>query len=188
MGVRKALTLGYRLNIPALLAGIIILYIIYKGEPWWILTAVGEIPTFKAEVAPYIINIVILNKLVYAPIITYIILSGYLTYLLVGIATIIGSLMPRKEISKSLIGYRALTIPILSLVTIYIATIFVERVLGIKIPFIGYSTLIYSIPYQGSLIKTTTPMQAFFTDSYYLAIIAGILGVIGKLVAGVKEE
>jgi hypothetical protein len=118
MGVRKALTLGYRLNIPALLAGIIILYIIYKGEPWWILTAVGKIPTFKAEVAPYIINIVILNKPVDAPIITYIVLSGYLTYLLVGIATIIGSLIPSREISKSLIGYRSLTIPVLSIVTV----------------------------------------------------------------------
>lgn len=188
MGIRKALTLDYRLNIPALLAGMIILYITYKGGAWWVLTAVGSIPTFKAEVAPYIINIVILNKPVNAPIITYIVLSGYLTYILVGIATIVGAFIPRSEISKALIGYRTLTIPVLSIATIYIATIFVERTLGIKIPFIGSSILTYTIPYQDSIIKTYTPIQAFLTNSYYLALISGVLGVVGRLASGHKED
>ena len=178
------ITLRNKFNIPAFIAGVIIIYIVYSHDPWWILTAVGDNPTFYAYVAPYMIDISILGNPINLPVIHYITLSGFLTYLAIGLACIIGAFFPSKDWSKSLIGYRALIVPIVTMITLYIGLTFARNYVDVNIPLVGSKIIIYKLHYGNTVINTYTQMKSIFTDTFYLAIIAGALASIGRIVSG----
>ena len=186
--VRRLLVPKNRINIPGLIAGILILYILYTNEPWWTLKAIGENPTFQALVAPYRIEIEIMGKPVDSPIIHYTVLAGKITYLLMALTTITASLIPGKQWSKSLIGYRALTMIIFTVATLYIGLYTIKNTLAITLPLTGTAETIYKLPYETGTIQVYTPVKAEFTTTFYLAITATILAVIAKTLIKKKEE
>lgn len=184
MSLRNILVPKGKVNIPAILAGILILYIVYSGGDWWIVYAIGEKPTFTAYIAPYNIDISILCKKVIVPIIPYIELSGFLTYLFIGIACIVGGVIPGRELSKALVGFRALTLPIITIITIYIGLIAARSYVNVDIPLIGETVIQLQIPYGTQAISTYTPIRSGFTVTYYITLVAGVLAVLGRLVTG----
>jgi|Deesub1362A_J573_1020465.scaffolds.fasta_scaffold00008_166 hypothetical protein len=186
--MRNILIPGNKVNIPALAAGILILYILYTNEPWWTLTAVGENPTFKALVAPYRIEIEIMGKPVDSPIIHYITLSGTISYLLIGLSSIAAAFLPQKPWSKSLIGYRAITMIIFTVATLYISLYTIKNMLGITLPLIGMAETTFKLPYETGTINIYTPVEAYFTQTFYLALIAAILAAIARTLTGKEEE
>lgn len=187
MSVRNILVPGDRVNILALIAGALILYMLYLDGAWWTIYAVGDNPTFTAIVAPYKIGISILGKPVNVPIIPYVELSGFLTYLFIGLGCIIGGLIPNKEISKSLIGFRALSIPIITIFTIYLGLSVAKNYVNVAVPIFGSTELQLQIPYRSNVIKTYTLVNAEFTYTYYIALTAGILAALGRILTGKKE-
>ncbi len=182
----KILTLNNRFNIPAFIAGVIMLYILYSDSPWWFLKAVGEKPTFEAYIAPYHIQIFILGKPIEAPIIYYAVLSGYLIYLLTGLLCILGSFYPGKGWSKSLVGYKGLIIPLATIITIYISLYAIRSYMNIDILLIGKGIIRFNLSYDSNIIRTSTEYVAGFTYTFYLALIAGVLSLIGRL--SIKTE
>ncbi len=186
--IRKILVPGNKLNIPALIGGLIVIYIVLYGGPWWTLTATGANPTFKVGVAPYQIYIEILGKPVDIPILKYLILSGYLSYLAIGLLSVIGSFLPSKEISKALIGYRAIAMKIFTVITLYLSLIAVKNMLKVDIPLIGSTVMNFKLPYEAGVINVETPIEAGFTLTFYIAVTAAILLLIGKLLSGKQKN
>ena len=186
--IRKILVPGNKLNIPALIGGLIIIYIVLYGGPWWTLVAMGANPTFKAGVAPYQIYIEILGKPVDIPIFKYLILSGYLSYLVIGLLSIIGSFLPSREISKTLIGYRAIAMKIFTVITLYLGLIAVKNMLKVDIPLIGTTIMNFKLPYETGVINVETPIEAGFTLTFYIAVTAAILLLIGRLLTGKQKN
>lgn len=186
--VRNILVPMNRVNIPALVAGILILYILYTGAPWWTLTALGESPTFKADVAPYLISIEILDKPVDSPILKYIMLSGMISYLLIGVTCLAAAFIPDREWSKPVIGYRAIIMIFLTLTTLYFGLYMVRRLIGVSLPFYGTATALFKFPYETGTINVYTPVKAVFTQTFYLAVIAAILAAIGRILTGKSGE
>ena len=184
----KILTLNNRFNIPAFLGGILILYVVLSKSPWWVLEAVGERPTFSAYVSPYLININILGKPLEAPILYYAVVSGFLVYTLTGITCIIGAFYPKKRWSKTLIGFRGFIIPLFTTVMLYITLLMAKNYLNTDIPIVGRGVLEFSISYGGGDIHTYTTFIADFTNTYYIAVIAGILTLVGRLITGAERE
>lgn len=182
--IRKILILGNRVNIPALIGGLITIYIALYGGPWWTLNAVGANPTFKAGIAPYQIYVELLGNPVNIPTLKYIILSGYLTYLAIGLLAVIGSFIPEKEVSKALIGYRAIIIKIFTVIIIYIGLIAVKTIFKIDIPIIGSTIVSFKLPYETGVINVETPVEAGFTMTFYIAVVAASLLAIGRLLSG----
>ncbi len=176
------LILGDRINLPAFIGGLIFLYVLFEGEAWWIIKGLGENPSFYASVAPYNIDITILGKPVYVPIIEYIVLSGYISMLWVGISTTIASFIPRKKLSSYLLGYKPVLMTFGFLISIYMGVTIAETYVGITIPVMGESTLYMEIDTQYGPINVYTPSKAYFTSSYFIVLIASILIAIGKAI------
>lgn len=186
--MKRVLLLGGKVNILAIVAGILMLYILYTGEPWWILTAVGDNPTFGAEIAPYKIVIEIMDRPVDIPLINYMVLSGYITYLLIGVVSIIGGLTAKYGWSEKLLGYRALIMIVATIGSLYLGLFAVENMIGIQLPFIGMDTILFQYPYQGETINIFTVVSSGFTDTFYLALVAAILVTIGKILVRKSYE
>ena len=186
--VRKYLVPSNRINILGLMAGIIILYILYTNQPWWVLSAIGDKPTFKAAIAPYLINIEILDKPVNSPIIKYVVLSGTITYLLTGILCILSSFLPNKPWSKNIIGYRPLVMLILTLTTLYIGLHMVRNMVGVTLPYYGTAITLFQLPYETGTINVYTSVKAEFTRTFYIAVVAALLATCARIVIGISEE
>ena len=176
------LILGGSINLPAFIGGIIFLYILFMGETWWVIKGLGENPSFYASVAPYNIEIIILGKPVYVPIIEYIVLSGYISMLWVGISTIIASLIPRKKLSSYLLGYKPVLMAFGFLLSVYIGVSIAETYVGVAIPMIGETTLYMEIDTQYGPINVYTPSIAYFTPSYFMVLVASILIALGNVI------
>jgi len=173
-----------RVNIFALVSGIIIIYITYTGEPWWVIRAIGVNPTFYANIAPYKIEINIMDRGVDIPILKYITLSGLLSYQYTGLKNLLGSVIPWRRIRKYFIGVSPIMAPLIMILTLYLALSMVNMNMGISIPIVGESTMILNIASDGPIIKVYTNTSSSFTPTYILSLVAGILGVIAKIIEG----
>jgi len=136
-----------RINLPALFAGIIFIYVALKRDYWWIAKSIGDKPTFFAGVAPYRIDIMILGKDVVVNGLPYIELSGFLTCVVVGVLALIGAFLPKKDLSKSMVGFRPLIIPVVIVISVYIGVMVAGRMIGTRIPFLGSSPIIFTLHY-----------------------------------------
>jgi hypothetical protein len=171
-----------KLNIPGLIGGLMVIYLVLFMEPWWVLRAVGEDPSFYAYISPFKIDIGIMGRTVDIPLLKYVVISGLLTYLWIGITSVIASLFPSRNFSRPLLGFRALIITLSIFITLYIGLRVARNYVDVTLPLIGTETLVMTIPYQDANIVITTPVEAYLTQAYYLMLVASILIAIGKII------
>jgi hypothetical protein len=191
LGVVRALSLNYRVNLLGLASALLLFYTALSNKPWWTMSggAVGG-QSFLAEVSPFSIVVEILGKPVEVPILPYLTLAARLTILLAAASILIASSLATKPWSKPLMNVRGLILPILFLATLYLGLSLAGSYVGVNLPLVGESTLEYVV-HAGELnITTKTPMEAGFTQEYWLALAAGVVSAFGKAVHGriVKTE
>lgn len=186
MSLSKKLTLGYKLNILGLLAGVMLLYVSLSGKPWWVLIGGSmEEPTFLAEVSPFKVNIAILGKTVLIPMLPYLNLAATLSLLIASTGIIIGSLSISRDWSKPLISLKGLGIPLIFLATLYFGLQATQTYVGASIPLSGGFNLVYNIPYGDAIITSQTPSRTLIAPEYWIALTAGILSLIAKIIHGI---
>lgn len=185
MGIIRALSLNYRVNLLGLASALLLFYTALSNKPWWTMTGgtVGE-QTFLAEVSPFNIVVEILGKPVEVPILPYLNLAARLSILLAAAMIFIGSLLAMRAWSKPLMNIRGLLLPIFFLAGLYFGLSLAGSYVGVSLPLAGESTLEYMIHSGEFKIATETPVVAAFTQEYWLALAAGIVSVLGKAVHG----
>lgn len=169
-----------RVNIAAILSGILFLYVLYSGDYWWVSYGVGAKPTFVAGVAPYRIDIVVLGRDVDIPAIPFIELSGLFTYIYVSIACLLAGFFPRHRYLRTLVGFRTILVPMVTHLTIYIGVFAVANLFGLNIPFVGESVVTMKFFVEGYDIVSETPVASRFTDTFYLVVLGGILALFAR--------
>ena len=181
----KTLTLNYRFNLLGLASSLLLFYTALSNSPWW--TVAGGLEgerTFSAEVSPFNIAVEILGKPVTIPILPYINLAARLSILLAAATILLGSLLAKKPWSKPLMSLRGLTLPILFLAGLFMGLNLAKSFVGVGPPLVGKFTLEYSIPYAGRNIATETLVETTLTQEYWIALAAGILSALAKIVQG----
>jgi len=185
LGIVKALSLNYRVNLLGLASALLLFYTALSNKPWWTITGGSEGEcTFSAEVSPFNIAVEILGKPATVPILPYLNLAARLSILLAAATILIGSLLATKPWSKPLISVRGLILPILFLAGLFIGLSLAGPYVGVSLPLTGEFTLEYAIHYGELNIATETPAVATLTQEYWIALAAGIISAFGKAVHG----
>lgn len=182
MGLCRYLAPGRRLNLVAVASGMVFLYVVLVGDYWWVSTGVGGKPTFMAGVAPYRIDIIVLERDVDVPAIPFIEASGLLTYLYISLGSILAGLFPGHRYIRRLIGYKAILAPLVTAISIYLGVLAAGNFFGLPIPYVGYSVVRLRFFAEGMAITTETPVYSGFTEAFYLVVVASVLALAGKLV------
>jgi len=179
--IQKILTLNNRVNIPALISGVIVLfYTMLLQEPWWIVKSEDNY-TLIISYAPYKICCLILGRPVYIPIADYLSISGLLVFTLISILLIIGALIQNKNLAEILIGYRCFLIITLVPIILYTSLLCISIFAQISLPLVGSREVNWTIFLDNKPIKVTLLVSSEFTYVFYIMIICAILSLIGKL-------
>jgi len=185
LGIVKALSLNYRVNLPGIASALLLFYTALSNRPWWTITGgLGDVQTFSAEVSPFNIAVDILGMPLTVPILPYLNLAARLSILLAAATILVGSLLAKKPWSKPMMSVRGLVLPILFLAGLFIGLSLAGSYVGVSLPLTGEFTLEYAIPYGEFNIATETPAAAALTQEYWIALAAGIISAFGKAMHG----
>jgi len=183
MPVSRALTFDGRLNVPALLGGLIAVYLAVRRDPWWVLTSLGQSPTLKVVLSPYLINVEILGRPLTSPIFTCLTTSGLLTVLLAGTTAVVGSMLTTRPWSKRLLGFSMLSITAIFMVSLFVTIKLAESMVGISIPIVGEGEITFSTTYGSTRILAITPVEAELDVGFHLAVVSSALILLGRYLA-----
>jgi len=168
-----------------LASAILLFYTALSNKPWWTMAGgLGGEHTFSAEVSPFNIAVEILGKPATVPILPYLNLAARLSILLAAATILLGSLLAKKPWSKPLISVRGLMLPILFLCGLFIGLNLAGSYVGVSLPLTGEFTVEYAIHYGELNITTKTPAVATLTQEYWIALAAGIISALAKVVHG----
>ncbi|MBO3810289.1 MAG: hypothetical protein FGF50_11955 [Candidatus Brockarchaeota archaeon] len=185
MGITKLLSLNYRLNVPGFIAAFMLFYIVSSDKPWWRMSGgLGEQRTFSANVSPFAVAVEILGKPVTVPIIPYLTLAARLSIILTATAMLVGSLLVKKTWSKPMMSIRGLILPILFLLGLYIGLRVAGSYIGVDLPLTGGFDLSYTIHHGELSINVLIPTVAGFTEEYWIALTAGIVSALARVIHG----
>lgn len=182
MRLTYALSLKYRINTLGILSALLFFYISLSNKPWWTITGGlnGE-HSFSAEISPFTFEAQILGKPLTLPIMPYLILASKLTMLLAAATILTGSFLPTKPWSKPLMSIRGALLPIIFPIGISIGLQMVRSYTGMDIPIVGNFTLNYSISHDHQSISTHTPSTTALTPEYWIALAAGAIAVLARI-------
>jgi hypothetical protein len=93
-------------------------------------------------------------------------------------------LLTNKPWSKPLISLRGLILPVLFLAGLFILLNLARSYANVSLPLIGRSTIEYTINYGGLRIDTETAVEAALTQMYWIALTAGALSALAKVLHG----
>jgi hypothetical protein len=96
----------------------------------------------------------------------------------------VASILVKKSWSKSFISLRALWTSLLFFISIYIGLTALQRIMDISIPLYGQSLLTYTFPIQSLAFTVEVSTQAYFTTTFELALIGGILAIVARIIHG----
>jgi hypothetical protein len=185
MKITEILSLKHRINMLGIIGAVLFLYICFSNQPWWTLAGgMDQEQSFSAKISPFTFEAQILNKPLTIPITPYLNLAAKLTMLLTAATIFIGSLLPTKPWSKPMISIRGLTLPIIFLLGIFVSSQLAKSIIGITIPITGNFTVNYSINYNQLTISTQTPCTATLTLEYYIALAAGAIALLARILQG----
>ncbi len=165
------------INLFALLAGLITLYLVLRsGELVILVSNIVEGDTITIGLGEMEINV--LGRSLSIPILDYLVISSKLSYLVASLSLITGSLVKDEELSKGLIGFKlpsmtGLILTLVALILMYLGGSFnplsneVSMALTINI-----GGRIYSIPISYSIKPTLNT---------YLALTANLMAILGRL-------
>ncbi len=174
----------WKVTVVGVASGVITVALALLGGAWWVAVGGVEGQAFHASISPFTFDIVILGNPLVIPVITWINLAARIAFLLAGVQITVASLFLQKTWSKSFISLRALWTSLVFFASIVIALQAVHSILGVAIPLHGEASLTYSLPIEGFSITAEIPTQTYFTPTFELALVSGILAIIAKMIHG----
>ena len=161
-----------------IISSVIIIYLSIMDNAWWVLEGGREGGIFKVLIAPKFFKLNVLGESVRIPALEYGIYAFMLALIIPSILTIIGALT-YERFGRDLISIGPGVLIIIFPVLIYIASMFLERMLGFKIPISGSTIATISLSRFGYEGVVKLPINALLTLWYWLALISSILLIIG---------
>lgn len=183
MRFTRTLTLNYRVNMVGLTSSILLFYTALSNKAWWIVRGgIGDEYIFMVEASPFNIVVEVLGRPVTVPIIPYLCLAARLCILLAATAIFVGSLLAGKSWSKPMMGLSGLILPIIFTCILFTGLGLAKSYAGVSIPLSGEFTLSHVIPYHEFNIVAEIPAIASFTEEYWIALVAGVLSALARLI------
>jgi hypothetical protein len=139
---------------------------------------------FQASISPFTFDISIMGSPLDIPVIYWINVAARIAFILAGLEITLASIFIQKTWSKSFISLRALWTSLLFFISIYIGLSAVHSILGIAIPLHGEALLTYTLPIQSFPITAEVPTQTYFTTTFELALVSGILAIVARMIHG----
>jgi hypothetical protein len=139
---------------------------------------------FQAGISPFAFDVSIMGNPLDIPVIYWLNIAARIAFILAGLEITVASILVKKAWSKSFISLRALWTSLLFFISIYIGLAAVQRILGISIPLHGESLLTYTLPIQSLTITAEVSTQTYFTTTFELALVGGILAIVARMIHG----
>jgi hypothetical protein len=165
-------------------SGVITLGLAIVGGPWWVTVGGAGGEAFHASISPFAFDISILGSPLDIPVIYWLNVAARIAFILAGLEITVASFLIQKTWSKSFISLRALWTSLLFIISIYIGLAAVHNILGIAIPLHGEALLTYTLPVQSFPITAEVPTQTYFTTTFELALVSGILAIVARMIHG----
>lgn len=166
------------------MSGVITLGLAIVGGPWWVTVGGAGGEAFHASISPFAFDISILGSPLDIPVIYWLNVAARIAFILAGLEITVASFLIQKTWSKSFISLRALWTSLLFIISIYIGLAAVHNILGIAIPLHGEALLTYTLPVQSFPITAEVPTQTYFTTTFELALVSGILAIVARMIHG----
>ncbi len=166
------------------MSGVLTLGLAIVGGPWWVTMGGAGGEAFHASVSPFAFDISILGSPVDIPVIYWLNVAARIAFILAGLEITVASFLVQKRWSKSFISLRALWTSLLFILSIYIGLTAVHNILGISVPLHGEALLTYTLPIQSVPITAEVPTQTYFTTTFELALVSGILAIVARMIHG----
>ncbi len=178
-----------RINIPGLIAGILLLLGIMLFSRLWVLKAGENLLSLTVSLTG--INLVIMGKEASIPIVKYLSISILLFSTLTAVMLITGSILASKKIGLSIL--RAISLnpliftiifTVIILITPYIIVNYLSSLLGLKTPiqFLGESTANMTLTTRGIELKLSIPIKGELQQGYYILWITSITALISRII------
>jgi hypothetical protein len=165
-------------------SGVITLGLAIVGGPWWVTEGGVGGEAFHASISPFVFDVSILGSPVDLPVIYWLNMAARIAFILAGLEITVASILIQKTWSKSFISLRALWTSLLFIISIYIGLSAVHNILGISIPLYGEALLTYSLPIQSIPITAEVSTQTYFTTTFELALVSGVLAIVARMIHG----
>jgi hypothetical protein len=165
-------------------SGVITLGLAIVGGPWWVTVGGAGGEAFHASISPFVFDISILGNPLHIPVIYWLNVAARIAFTLAGLEITVASFLIQKTWSKSFISLRALWTSVLFIISIYIGLAAVHNILGIAIPLHGEALLTYTLPIQSFPITAEVRTQTYFTTTFELALVSGVLAIVARMIHG----
>ncbi|MCW4038828.1 MAG: hypothetical protein NWF13_08860 [Candidatus Bathyarchaeota archaeon] len=166
------------------MSGVITLGLAIVGGPWWVTVGGAGGEAFHASISPFVFDVSILGNALDIPVIYWLNVAARIAFILAGLEITVASFLVQKAWSKSFISLRALWTSLLFIISIYIGLAAVHNILGIAIPLYGEALLTYALPIQSFPITAEVPTQTYFTTTFELALVSGVLAIVARMIHG----
>jgi len=176
--------MNLKFNVVGVVSGVITLGLAIVGGPWWMTVGGAGGEAFHAGISPFAFDISIMGNPLDIPVIYWLNVAARIAFILAGLEITVASILVKKAWSKSFISLRALWTSLLFFISIYIGLAAVQRILGISIPLHGESLLTYTLPIQSLSITAEVSTQTYFTTTFELALVGGILAIVARMIHG----
>ncbi len=173
-----------KINIAGVVSGVITLYLAILGGSWWVVTGGAGGESFHALISPFAFDVSILGNPLGVPLIEWLTLASRMAFILAGLEILVASLLTQKEWSKSFIRLRILWTALIFVGSIYVGINLVQNITGIAIPLQGTTVLTYDIPGTGQTFTVEAPIDTYFTPTFEVALVGGILALLAKILHG----
>jgi len=171
-------------NIPALLAGIITIYLVLQSREFIVLVSQvldGDYISFGYGD----IEIYLFGRRYTPPIIDYLIISSKLSYLVAGSSLIVGYLIRDEQLSRGLIGFK---LPSMTGLILVVAIFILSYLGGVFNPFTSEISVSLSLNIGGQIYMVPISYSVRLTLNSYLTIAANVLAIVGRLAVKSWEE
>ncbi len=178
--LEKVFYLGH-VNVPALLSGLITLYLVFFGGPLVRLASEAGEVSFGFDK----VSILLFGTSGDMPILNYLYLSSKLSYAVAGLSLVAGSLVRDRRLSRELIGFK---LPSLTGMVLTIVYSLLLIGLGVSIgPGLSVGVAV-SISVLGSPETLSTTLRPVVSPTLSLTLLANIFAILGRRLSAREES
>jgi len=168
--------------VAAFSSALLTLYIVLAGAPWWICVGGSpHNPAVNIAISPFFFEVEVLGSPITMKMIPYLILSSQLEAAFWSFALLVGSLLPSRRWARHLLNCAILSAAAFFGAGILLVSFFGERLARVTVPVVGQAILERELTVMGRPAMLTMPLNAQFTEFFWLAIAAGLLALTARL-------
>ena len=157
-------------------------YLVLSESPWWICLGGSEKnPALSILISPFIADIRVLDQRIYFPLLPHLLLSSKLEAIISAAALPTSIILYDRAWARRLINYTILIIALFFLTGIIFIRILGDKLIGFGLPIWGEKILIKEISMEGRPVTITIPLRSWFTDSLWIALVAGVTALSAKI-------